>query len=175
METYRRLNNYTQAQLNDDMYEGFARMATWDIDGVRDAAKHRIGQHISHLRQTDANDGTWQIEPDYCIQNYGYTIINMNPASGGTEVKAHFKGIVGTTGYRSVHPERAGWRYGFVAYAKDGTHTYGEVGRNKEGIASLTIPTDCDRLFFIVMGAPTEYWRHPWDDNTNNDEQWPFP
>lgn len=174
METYRRLNGFTQAQLNDDMYEGFARMATWDIDGVRDAAKHRIGQHISHLRQTEANDGTWQIEPAYCIQNYGYTIVNMNPATAGTEVKAHFKGIAGAAGYRSIHPERAGWRYGFVAYSNDGTRTYGEMGRDKEGIASLTIPEQCDRLFFVVMGAPTEYWRHPWDDNESNDEQWPF-
>ncbi|MBR5084507.1 MAG: DUF4859 domain-containing protein, partial [Prevotella sp.] len=80
----------------------------------------------------------------------------------------------GAAGYRSIHPERAGWRYGFVAYSNDGTRTYSEMGHDKEGIASLTIPEQCDRLFFVVMGAPTEYWRHPWDDNESNDEQWPF-
>ena len=24
------------------------------------------------------------------------------------------------------------------------------------------------------MGAPTSYWKHPWDDNVTNDEQWPY-
>jgi hypothetical protein len=24
------------------------------------------------------------------------------------------------------------------------------------------------------MGAPTEHWRHPWDDSNTNDEQWPY-
>lgn len=174
IETYRRLCGFTQQQLNDDMYEGFARMATWDIDGVRDAAKHRIGQHSSHLHPTEANDGTWQIDSAYCIQNYGYTIINMNNVAPGTEVKANFKGIAGTRGYRSIYPERAGWRYGFVSYAADGTRTYGEPGRDKQGTASLIVPENSSRLFFVVMGAPTEYWRHPWDDNPANDEQWPF-
>ncbi len=174
IETYRRLCGFTQSQLNDDLYEGFARMATWDIDGVREAAKHRIGQHISHLHQTDAHDGTWEIDSAYCIQNYGYTIINMNTPEAGTEVKAHFKGIAGAKGYRAIHTERAGWRYGFVAYSSDGTRTYGEINRDKTGTATLTVPAGCTRLFFVVMGAPTEHWRHPWDDNDSNDEQWPF-
>ena len=174
IETYRRLSGFTQEQLNDDMYEGFARMATWDIDGVREAARHRIGQHVSHLHQTADNDGTWQIDSAYCIQNYGYTIINMNTAKPGTEVKAHFKGIAGAKGYRAINVDKAGWRYGFVAYSNDGKRTYGEVGRDKEGVAALTVPSDCSRLFFVVMGAPTAYWRHPWNDNVSDDEQWPF-
>ena len=24
------------------------------------------------------------------------------------------------------------------------------------------------------MGAPTQYWRHLWDDDASNDEQWPY-
>ena len=59
----------------------------------------------------------------------------------------------------------------------NGERVYGEAKSDAEGTAELTIPTDkgtCRRLFFVVMGAPTTYWRHAWDDNVTNDEQWPY-
>ena len=172
VETYKRLNKLSQDQLCDEFYEGFARMATWDIDGIRDRARHRIGQHQSHLTRTD--EGAWRVDAAYCPQNYGYNIINLNAATGGTVVKAHFKGIAGADGYRKINVDKAGWRYGFVAYTQDGQTIYGETARDKEGTATLTLPDGCQRLFFVVMGAPTEHWRHPWDDNAQNDEQWPY-
>ena len=172
VETYKRLNKLSQDQLCDEFYEGFARMATWDIDGIRDRATHRIGQHQSHLTRTD--EGAWRVDAAYCPQNYGYNIINLNAAAGGTVVKAHFKGIAGADGYRKINVDKAGWRYGFVAYTQDGQTVYGETARDKEGTATLTLPDGCQRLFFVVMGAPTEHWRHPWDDNAQNDEQWPY-
>jgi hypothetical protein len=172
VETYKRLNKLSQDQLCDEFYEGFARMATWDIDGIRDRASHRIGQHQSHLTRTD--EGAWRVDAAYCPQNYGYNIVNLNAAAGGTVVKAHFKGIAGADGYRKINVDKAGWRYGFVAYTQDGQTVYGETARDKEGTATLTLPDGCQRLFFVVMGAPTEHWRHPWDDNAQNDEQWPY-
>lgn len=172
VETYKRLNKLSQDQLCDEFYEGFARMATWDIDGIRDRASHRIGQHQSHLTRTD--EGAWRVDAAYCPQNYGYNIINLNAAAGGTVVKAHFKGIAGADGYRKINVDKAGWRYGFVAYTQDGQTVYGETARDKEGTATLTLPDGCQRLFFVVMGTPTEHWRHPWDDNVQNDEQWPY-
>ena len=89
-------------------------------------------------------------------------------------MKASFKGIAGASGYRAINVEKAGWRYGFVAYTTQGETVYGEMGREKEGVAELTVPANCKNLFFVVMGAPTEYWRHPWDDDSSNDEQWPY-
>ena len=172
VETYKRLNGLTQEELNDEFYEGFARMATWDIDGIRDRARHRIGQHQSHLTKTA--DGAWRVDAAYCPQNYGYNIINLNAVSAGTEVAAHFKGIAGANGYRKINVDKAGWRYGFVAYTKSGESIYSNTFREPEGTATMTVPADCQRLFFVVMGAPTEYWRHPWDDNASNDEQWPY-
>lgn len=174
VEAYKRLCNLDQAAFCDEQMEGYMRMATWDIDGVREQAKHRIGQHVSHLHLTDANDGTWEVDSAYCPQNYGYSIINLNTAAPGTIVKANFKGIAGAKGYRAINVDKAGWRYGFVAYAADGTRTYGKIESNINGTASLTIPDGCSKLFFVVMGAPTEHWRHPWDDDATNDEQWPY-
>lgn len=174
IQSYKRLNGLSQEELSDELYEGFARMATWDIDGIRERARHRIGQHQSHLHRTAANDGTWAVDSAYCPQNYGYNIINMNTAEVGTQVKASFKGIAGNSGYRAIDVDKAGWRYGFVAYTSDGETVYGETGKEKEGEATLTVPENCSKLFFVVMGAPTAYTRHPWDDNVSNDEQWPY-
>ncbi len=174
VEAYKRMNGLTQAQFNDEQMEGYMRMATWDIDGVRDAAKHRIGQHRTHLHLAAGNDGTWEVDSAYCPQNYGYNIINMKKAATGTVVKADFKGIAGQAGYRKVNVGKAGWRYGFVALTTSGERVYGDVQSAKEGTATLTIPANCERVFFVVMGAPTEHWRHPWDDNVANDEQWPY-
>lgn len=174
VEAYKRLNGLDQDAFCNEQMEGYMRMATWDIDGVRDAAKHRIGQHVTHLHLTADNDGTWEVDSAYCPQNYGYSIINLNTVAPGTVVKANFKGIAGAEGYRAINVDKAGWRYGFVAYANDGTRTYGNIESAADGVATLTVPEGCTRLFFVVMGAPTEHWRHPWDDNASNDEQWPY-
>ena len=129
VEAYKRLNKLDQAAFCDEQMEGYMRMATWDIDGVRDQAKHRIGQHVSHLHLAASNDGTWDVDSAYCPQNYGYSIINLNTTAPGTIVKAYFKGIAGAKGYRAINIDKAGWRYGFVAYSANGTRTYGSTYR----------------------------------------------
>lgn len=179
VEAYQRLCGITQAEFCDEQMEGYMRMATWDIDGVRDRAKHRIGQHKTFLNRVGTATHTWQSDVDHCIQNYGYTIINMNRPAAGTVVKADFTGLVGAAGYKTIYPERAGWRYAFVALSSDGTRTYGDVQKTQTGTATLTIPANCTNLFFVVMGAPTQHWRHPWDFGGStvypqNGEQWPF-
>ncbi len=180
VQTYKRMNGLSQEEFNDEMMEGYMRMATWDIDGVRSRASHRIGQHKNYLKTIDASTNTYQIDSAHCIQNYGYSIINMRRPAAGTVVKAHFTGLTDAPGYRYVYPARAGWRYAFVALSSDGTRTYGEVKADQQGTAELTIPESCTRLFFVVMGAPTTHWQHPWDRNRDasswkqNNEQWPY-
>jgi hypothetical protein len=122
----------------------------------------------------DGDNDCWVVDPQFCPENYGYNANPMKVPAAGTEIKAHFKGIVRAEGYRSVNRLRAGWRYGFVAYSSDGTRTYGEMGHDAEGDVTLTVPENCTHLWFVVMGAPTSYWRHPWDEDTSNDEQWPY-
>jgi hypothetical protein len=180
VQTYQRMHGLTQEQFNDELMEGYMRMATWDIDGVRDRAKHRIGQHKTFLQVVDAATATYQADVDHCIQNYGYAIINMTRPKVGTVVRAHFTGLTDASGYHYVYPERAGWRYAFVALQSNGTRTYGEVQADRDGVAELTIPSGCTHLFFVVMGAPTQHWPHPWtsgkssSDWSQNNEQWPY-
>ena len=180
IQVYKRMNNLTQEQFNDELMEGYMRMATWDIDGVRERAKHRIGQHKKYIYKVTGQDNTYTTSPSTCIQNYGYHITNMNVPAAGTVVKANFTGLTDATGYRYVNIDKAGWRYGFVALQQDGTRTYGEIKKDKEGVAEITVPANCTNLFFVVMGAPTEHWSHPWTsgkaskDWSQNDEQWPY-
>ena len=184
IDTYKRMNNVSQEQFCNELMEGYMRMATWDIDNVRERAKHRIGQHKNRLKLTSAGSDsqlpTYMPDSAYCIQNYGYHITNMRRPAAGTVVKAHFKGTTEAKGYHYVYKNRAGWRYAFVALSSDGTRTYGEVKADKEGTALLTVPTGCTNLFFVVMGAPTQHWAHPWTSGkasnswTQNEEQWPY-
>lgn len=180
IDVYKRMNNLTQEQFNDELMEGYMRMATWDIDRVRTKAQHRIGQHKQYISLVKAGGTTYSTKPETCIQNYGYHITNMQVPAKGTVVTASFKGLTDAEGYKYVYKERAGWRYAFVALQKDGTRTYGEVQSDKEGIAQLTIPANCTNLFFVVMGAPTQHWAHPWTSGkassewSQNEEQWPY-
>lgn len=171
VQTYQRMNGLTQAQFNDEMATGYMHMATWDIDGVREQARHRIGQEPTHLHK---NGDYWEVDSAFCPQNYGYNTINLNNAEAGTTVTAHFKGIAGAKGYRSVNIGQAGWRYGLVAYTREGESVYSALGSNRDGAVSLTVPEGCEKLFFVVMGAPTSHWQHVWDDDVTNDEQWPY-
>lgn len=183
IQTYIRLNGLTQQQFNDELMEGYMRMATWDIDGVRDRAKHRIGQHKNFLTAVNADEALYSTSPATCIQNYGYHITNMQRPAIGTTVKATFTGLTDAEGYHYVYKNRAGWRYAFVALMGDDTRVYGEVSSDQEGTAELTIPSghgSCKNLFFVVMGAPTQHWSHPWtsgkasSDWSQNNEQWPY-
>ena len=177
IEAYMRLNGMTLQEFANEQMLGFMHMCTWDIDGVRNYARsaNRIGAHHTYLHKASGTTNTWEVDAAYCPENFGYNIINMNNTrTAGVEVKAHFKGIAGADGYRKIKVAQAGWRYAFVAYTTDQQTVYGDICSDPEGTATLILPEKCSRVFFVVMGAPKTYWRHPWDDDTSNDEQWPY-
>ncbi len=185
MEAYMRIFGLSVSEFADEMYECFSRMATWDIDEVRDRAKAKIGSHVQRLIEpsdalvTSKLDGNsndwWVVDPNYCPQNYGYNINPLKIPAAGTVAKVTFRGIAGATGYRSINTAQAGWRYGLVAYTTTGERVYSEVQSDaKDGVAEITIPENCRNLWLVVMGAPKTYWRHAWNDDVTDDEQWPY-
>ena len=174
VETYKRITGADQNKFNDEIFDYAQRACTWDIDGIRERGMNYQDAFTAYLTQSKEDEYTWQVDSSHCVENYGINIIRMNPMPGGTVVKAHFKGINGTEGYRNIHPELAGWRYGFCAQREDGSRVYGEAFTDKEGTAKFTTPDNCKKLWFVVTGAPTEHFRHPWDDDKATDEQWPY-
>ena len=186
VEAYKRLTGVSQEQFNDEIFNYAQRVCTWDIDGIRDRGQSYIDNHTAWVKATtpevSTSGTTWRVDSAHCVENYGYNIIRVNTPVAGTTVKAHFKGLAGEKGYRRYNIAQAGWRYGFCAYIGTsadgglpaGTRVYGDAYSDKEGTAEFTVPEGTQKVWFVVTGAPKTHWRHAWDDNASNDEQWPY-
>lgn len=173
VEVYQRLTGRSQAEFCDDMFEYARRCPTWDIDGIREHAANQQDNFTTAMHDTE--DG-W-LEPDAanCPENYGFNVLRMKlPQEPGATVTAHFRGEAGKSVFRSLNTQWAGWRYGFAALTKDGQRVYSDIGRDDQGQLSFTLPADATNLWFVTLGAPTQHFHHAWDDNDNNDEQWPY-
>ena len=178
-----RIFGHDEQSFADEQFTGYAHIAAMDIDSWKTYGQGLIGSEQQRLQEVpeaiiashlNGETNWWIVDPTYCPQNYGYNANPLKVPAAGTEVKATFKGLTGVSGYRSIYPERAGWRYGFVTYSSDGTRTYSPIGRDTEGEVSIIVPEGCTHLWFVVMGAPTKWWTHSWNDNDSDDEQWPY-
>lgn len=180
VEAYKRLNGINQEKFNDEMYEHAARLTTWDLPSLKDLGTDYIVKR-PQIKMTKMADDYWQIVPDQCIENYGYNAIKLNVPERETAIKVDFKGLAGAPGFRSIHIDQAGWKLGFVALLKDGSRVYSDVGTakynngtNPDTSLQFICPNDCEKLWLVVSGAPQIHWRHAWDDDNSNDEQWPY-
>lgn len=188
-QTYMRLFGLNESTFGDEMYETYAHLTSIDIDAVRANGKAKIGMEPQRLIEPSAaivskylnnENDWWVVDPEYCPENYGYNANPLKVPAAGTVVKATFKGIAGCDGYGKKYLDRAGWRYGLVAYCSDGTRVYSETGSAKEGEVSIIVPEKCTNMWFVVMGAPTQYWSHSWSNGvastsfSGNGEQWPY-
>lgn len=181
-----------------ELYDYAARMATFDIAGVREYAGGNVKANVLKTTLYKQRNGYYQVSYGNCPSTAGFNIIPLNlPDTEGAVVTADFKGLpvgsalpegdsgnyidgdlkshAGTAkSYNNVGAGLEGWRYGFVALKKDGTRVYGDMFSAKEGVASFTVPTDAELLYFVVLGAPTEYRQNEWDDDMKDDDQWPY-
>lgn len=199
IKTYTKLyNDGDWSKTADELYDYAARMATFDIEGVREYAGSNVT--ANHFKTTlfKQKDGYYQVSYASCPSTTGFNIIPLNlPDEEGAVVTADFKGlpvgsalpegdngdfvngdlqtISGTAkSYNNIGTGKEGWRYGFVALKKDGTRVYGDMFSAKEGVASFEVPADAEYLYFVVLGAPTEYRQNEWDDDEKDDDQWPY-
>ncbi len=167
---YKRITNTSQEKFNDEIFDAARKFMTWDLPRTEKVAAKYANQHKSKLKAGE--DGWYSITEANCIQNYGYNGIKLEVPKGGTNVKLDFEGIVGAEGYRSVKPEHAGWRYGFVAVKKDGSREYGEIFSSKKGKAEFKVPAQAEYLWLVVSGAPTEHTTVARKEEENS--QWPY-
>ena len=172
IEAYQRITGVNQETFNDEMFDAARRFVNWDIDGIKEYGRNYVGRKQCKL--IASKDGYYAIDPAECPENYGYNVIVLNVPSAGVKVSADFVGMAGADGYRKKNVDKAGWRYGFVAYLENGSCVYSDIFSEKEGEAIFECPNFCRKLYFVVSGAPTQHWRHAWDDNDMNDEQWPY-
>jgi hypothetical protein len=156
--TYQRLTGITQEQFNDEMFDAARHFVTWDMPRIEKVAARYSNQHFTSI--TAVTNGWYQIATNKCPQNYGYNAIQLKVPAVATKVSLEFKGIVGAECFNSVHPERAGWRYGFLASKEDGSRVYGDTYSKSPGTGEFTVPANTKFLWLIVSGAPTEHWIH---------------
>jgi hypothetical protein len=190
VQTYMRLHcGGSVDALYAELYDYAARMATYDIEGIKLYTTAAARRYTTPL--IEVGDDEWQVAYAGTPGTGGFNVIELSVPTAGTEVQAHFTGLTpgsalaeGDPGQYKVNEAVAGrrttyntsdntpgWRYGFVART-GGTAHYGAMC--SEGTATLTVPAGCTNLYLVVMGAPGEYRAHAWDDDESNDEQWPY-
>src|SRR4029078_4556092 len=123
--TYKRLTGITQTQFNDEMFDACRRFVTWDMPRIEKVAARYANQHTTSI--TKISDEWYEITTNKCRQNYGYNAIQLKVPAADTKVSLEFKGIGGAEGFNKVQPEKAGWRYGFLASKEDGSRVYSDI------------------------------------------------
>lgn len=186
--------NNSWETMKEELYDYAARMATFDIDGIREYSDGYLGRYSTMLYPTA--DGYYQVAYADCPETTGFNVIALNVPEGQTTVSADFEGLMpgsplavddpgeymdtevvaGTVDtYNNIgDASDAGWSYGFVALTSGGTRVYSERYVAEAGNASFTVPAGTEQLYFIVQAAPKTYKAHPWDEKDLTDEQWPY-
>ncbi len=192
LAAYMRIYSLSVSDLNAELYEAATKMVTWDIDAIRSNGENFIGQFKYKFYQLD--DGSYQVAYSNCPGTTGYNVIPLNVPEAGTVITTSFTAItpgsalasddpgsysddgttLTTTTYNESSLTRAGWRYGYVALLENGTRIYGDMNRKTSADVEFTVPEGCSRLWFVVLGAPSTYESHPWDEIESNDDQWPY-
>ncbi len=194
---YTRLyNNGDYSATRAELFDYAAKMATFDIDGMREYANDYYQDQYSTAMYLDYATGKYQISYKNCPGATGFNVIALNvPANGGT-ISVDFEGL----GYgAALHPkdkglmvdgdgntagatstynavggaENMGWRYGFVAKAGN-KRTYSAVGKDAKGNLSFEVPAGTENLYLVVQGSPEVYMSHGWDEIEENDPQFPY-
>lgn len=193
VEAYRRLFcGGSLATAYADLYDYAARCANYDFAAVH---RYLTPAALNHSTTLYRADGWYQVAYASCPGTTGFNLVPLNVPAGGTQVSAtiealapgsslaaddpgtvtdadgNAKGTVKT--YNAQANKATGLRYGYVAIVGDKSH-YGEMHNGKGGTVSFTVPAGTTRLYLCVLGAPTTYNRHAWDDVETNDEQWPY-
>lgn len=166
--TYKRLNNITQRDFNDEVFDAARKFITWDLDRVRNIAAKYANQHKTQF--TIAENGWYSITRKDCPQDYGYNAIRLKIPSV-SKIRLDFIGMADTSSYPNSHIQDAGWRYGFLAVKKNGKRVYGKVCGFSKGTLAFNVPKETAFLWLVVSGAPIEHSKLRGKKTFN---QWPY-
>jgi hypothetical protein len=169
--TYKRLTGIDQDRFNSEMFDACRRFVTWDLPRIEKVSARYANQHSTSLQRMP--EGGYRIAAEKFPQNYGYNAIRLKVPAEGTEIGLEFKGLSGAEGASQVKPEKAGWRYGFLALKQDGSRAYGRIFSKPDGTATFKVPEGTKFLWLVVMGAPTEHWIRG-RSTKEPEEQWPY-
>lgn len=170
VEAYQRITKISQQQFNDEVFDASCKFVTWDLKRVKVIAAKYANQHSTIL---DAVGDNWyRVSKDNCPENYGYNAIKLKLPLKGNVVTVQFRSAMDDKGFSQLNADEAGWRYGFVAYRKDGKRFYGKMHDQDNASASFTVPENTTYLWLVVTGAPKSHT--PITRKTEQQDQWPY-
>lgn len=179
--TYQRMQNLTQEQFNDEMFDAYRHLINFDFKRVYSVTRpwaNSLPDFKTCLE--DKGKGWYRVKKAWCPENYGFNAIHLQVPKAGATVKVEFKGLpTEKEDYNLQSPDKAGWRYGFVGITADGQAIRGTAHSDRQGIVRFKTPADqpLSHLWFIVMGAPGEHWMNPGRNPKGtqaSDAQWPY-
>lgn len=176
-QAYMSMFDLTLEEFNAHVYDFASRIATWDLEGIRDEGLKYLNK--IPWKHKVLEDGFYQVKPESCLEATGFNIIKLNDWTAGETVTAELVGLLDEPGYNSSgDADAAGWTIGFAALSKDGkTRLYSPssvTDASLETSISWEIPADCEKLWAVVACTPSEYFTHGWDENNANDIHWPY-
>ena len=171
---YKRIKKMNQIQFCDEIFDAFCHTVNLDFE-LNWKNNRDLGLKFGIDIPCNSGGDCWQVPVEICPETYGYNAINIDIPSPGQTITVNFEGIIPQAPYVSSHPEKAGWRYGFVMVDDNGKSYYGQKSSSSIGSVSFTAPQDVviKKLWLIVMGAPTLHWDIE-DDENATDSQWPY-
>lgn len=126
------MTQLSQEAFCDEMFDACRHFINWDFKRVWKNTRPYANQYtckMNHLR-----NGWYQVAPENCPENYGFNAIPLTVPEPGSKINLTFEGITQPSSeYSSVHPSKAGRRYGFVAVTSEGKSIYGNMSRDKKG------------------------------------------
>lgn len=174
--TYKQMFNLSQSQFCDEMFRGYQHLVNFDFLHARKETRPYACTFSTPMNAQ--GNHSYIISNSYAPENYGFNAIKLSVPKEGKSVTVHFQGLPNEKDYTHVHPEKAGWRYGFVGVTTDDQTIYGDIYCDTKGKVKFKAPKlqPLKTLYFIVMGAPNEHWMNPmsWGDNKQSDAQWPY-
>lgn len=179
IQVYQELHGLSVAELNAQIYDYAAHVATWDFKGLSDAGTGYINKFAWNYTR---EDGVWyKVGANVCPEATGFNIIWLNSVTRGQEVSIEFEGLPNEPGYNSSgNASDAGWTIGFVALGTDKKTRYysepavADMSTDLKTSVKWTVPEDALRVWAVVAATPVNYISHKWDDDNSNDRHWPY-
>jgi len=168
-QTYMRMYGINTQQMNDEMFECYRKLITFDFDRVR-TIDRQYANEISTPTEMATTMGKGWLKPakDRIPQRLGFNVIPLEIPKPGKSVKVTFKGL--------SENDNCGWRYGFVGVTDKDKPIYGECGSSKNG--KITFKTDKNvnykHIWLVVMGAPQDYNAEKYDFEHQDYVEYPY-
>ena len=168
LQTYMRLKDITQDELNDLFAQYAMKNVVWDYE-IGDLLRERVSTlppvFVSHPtiipERIDSAGSLYAIQNHLAPQDYGYNIIRLYPDTieGCAKRAVHLNLRMQTIwpGY-----DQAGLKYGFVAVDEQGGPRYSSIF-NRGGEVSFEMEDDETELYLVVTGVPVEHHNYPWE------------